>query len=309
MIHKIKLINKKIREKIFKHPTQVILETTNHCNLNCPYCMVGMQNDLVKKHGNTAHDLMSRKQGFMNEATFKCVLSNLKAFGIKKVYLHFQGEPFLNKLTPLFAARLKQNNFEVGVFTNGLAFTDKNIKEIATTNLDLIRFSIDGGSSEIYEQNRVGGNFNKVTSNLKKVALAHKDKSTRIEWQFLALKNNEHEIEIARKMADDIGVNFFVKGFRETDPSLVPDNPKYRSKYLQKPCTDIYHQIGIYWNGDVVPCCYDTDGKEIMGNLHDNSLKEIWNNKLYKNFRKKVDQFKKNPENDPDICKSCLRWK
>ncbi len=309
MLKKIQLIKKKIREKLFKKPTQVILETTNHCNLNCPYCMVGMQNELVKKNGNAAHDLMTRSQGIMSKDTFDNVLKNLKDFKIKKVFLHFQGEPFLNKNTPLFAKILKDSGFEVGVFTNGLAFNDKNIREIADANLDLIRFSIDGASKESYEKNRVGGNFNKVIENLKKVAEAHKNKKTRIEWQFLALRNNEHEIETAKAKAEELGVNFFVKGFRETTSEFIPLNPKLRSKYLQKPCTDIYHQIGIYWNGDVVPCCYDVDGKEIFGNLNEASLNEIWKSDKYKRFRKNVNNSPNQPALEPVLCKFCLRWK
>ena len=300
---------RKFRERVFKKPTQVILETTNRCNLNCPYCMVGMQNELVSKHGAASHDLMSRAQGVMSKQVFEVVLKNLTDFGIQKVYLHFQGEPFLNPLTSEFARILKQSGFEVGIFTNGMAFSDKNINDIASAEIDLIRFSVDGASAETYEKNRVGGKFDKVYENMKKLALAHSNKKTRIEWQFLALRNNEHEIDKAEKMAEDIGVNFFVKGFRETDPEMVPVNEKYRAKFLQKPCRDIYHQIGIYWNGDIVPCCYDVDGKEIMGNLLQSSLKQIWESEKYRDFRKRVDDGLKNPDNEPCICKTCLRWK
>lgn len=302
-------ISKKVRQKILKKPSQAIIETTNSCNLNCPFCLVGMQNELIEKHGNTAHDLMQREIGFMTEQTFEAVHRELRDFGIKKVYLHFQGEPILNKFTPLFANRLKQDNFEVGLFTNGQAFNDTNIAELAKVGVNLIRFSVDGASEETYQQNRVGGKFEKVFSNMKKVAAAHKDKKTRIEWQFLALRNNEHEIEKARKMAEEIGVNFFVKGFRVTDSQMVPKNGKYRSNFMKKPCTDIYLQVGIYWNGDVVPCCYDVDGKEIMGNVHENTLTDIWNSARYRTFRKKIDNFLKEPENDPGICSNCLRWK
>jgi len=302
-------ITKKIRERIFKKPTQVILETTNNCNLNCPYCLVGMQNELTKKHGSAAHNLMTRTFGFMTEETFNVIRGELKKFGITKVYLHFQGEPFLNKLTPRFAMELKKDGFEVGVFTNGQAFNDKNISEIAEAEADLIRFSVDGASEETYRQNRVGGRFEKVYENMKKTVLAHRGKKTRIEWQFLALKNNEHEVETAKKMAEEIGVHFFTKGFRESVPELAPQNPAYRSKYHPKPCKDIYHQIGIYWNGDVVPCCYDVDGREIMGNLLKQSLNEIWDGMKYRDFRKRADDYKKSPDNEPDICKNCLRWK
>lgn len=305
----LKQIKNKLRERIFKKPSQVILETTNSCNLNCPYCMVGMQNELVARHGNAAHNLMTRPIGFMTEETFKLVHNELKQFGIKKVYLHFQGEPLLNKLTPYFAQILKEDGFEVGIFTNGQAFNDRNIEELATARIDLIRFSVDGASEETYQQNRVGGKFEKVYKNMEKVALAHNGKKTRIEWQFLALRNNEHEIEKAREMAEKLGIHLFVKGYRVTDPDLIPVNDRFKSKFIAKPCTDIYHQVGIYWNGDVVSCCYDVDGKEIMGNLHNSSLIEIWNSEKYASFRQSIDGYAKSPENEPQICKNCLRWK
>ncbi len=309
MFNKITFLGRKIKERVLKKPTQVVIETTNYCNLNCPYCMVGLQNELVSKYGNTAHNLMSRQQGFMSEETFGIVLKNIKEFGIEKAYLHFQGEPFLNKLTPGFAKILKGEGFEVGIFTNGLAFNDENISEIAEAEIDLIRFSIDGASENTYSQNRVGGNFNKVIENMKKVAQAHRGKKTRIEWQFLALRNNEGEIETARGMAREIGVNFFVKGYRVTDESLAPLSDKYRAKWLAKPCKDIYHQLGIYWNGDVVPCCYDTDGREIMGNVTRESLAGIWKNAKYAVFRERVDNYLADPSDEPEICKNCLRWK
>jgi radical SAM protein with 4Fe4S-binding SPASM domain len=271
--------------------------------------MVGMQNELQKKHGSSAHNLMTRPMGKMSKEVFLRIREEIDSFGINKAYLHFQGEPFLNQLTPLFASQLKEDGLYVGVFTNGQAFTDNLIKEIAKKEINLIRFSVDGASEETYRENRVGGKFINVFENMKKVVDAHQGKKTRIEWQFLPLKNNEHEVEKARKMAHEIGIHFFTKGFRETDPDLAPQNQKYKSKFLQKPCKDIYKQIGFYWNGDVVPCCYDVDGKEIMGNIMESHLEEIWNNQKYIEFRKKVEKYNSYPETEPGICKTCLRWR
>jgi len=271
--------------------------------------MVGIQNELTDKYGTAAHSLMTRPFGFMSSETFNNIHKELKRFGIKKVYLHFQGEPFLNKLTPQFARILKKDNFEVGIFTNGQAFNEENIAELAAADIDLIRFSVDGASEETYQQNRVGGVFSKVYENMKKVARAHEGKKARIEWQFLPLRNNEHEVEIAAKMAEEIGVHFFTKGYRESVPELAPQNPDYRATYHKKPCKDIYHQIGIYWNGDVVPCCYDVDGSMIMGNLCEDNLLSIWNSEKYKVFRDSVNNFLKVSEDEPQICKNCLRWK
>lgn len=290
-------------------PANCIIELTNRCNLNCPFCLVGMQNDLLAKHGNVAHDLMSRPMGVMSPVTFAMVRQEIKAFGIKKALIHFQGEPFLNRHAPEFARQLNDDGLYVGVFTNGQAFTDKIIADIAAAEIDLIRFSVDGASEETYQQNRVGGKFSRVLENMGKVAQAHQGKKTRIEWQFLPLKNNEHEVDTARRMADNMGVHFFTKGFRETDGDLAPQNKKYRSSFKKKPCIDIYKQLGIYWNGDVVPCCYDVDGKEIMGNIHNDNLEAIWNSPKYVEFRQRVDMGREPPEKEPEICKNCLRWR
>jgi radical SAM protein with 4Fe4S-binding SPASM domain len=312
-----KIFAKKVINRVLKkrsdisqtRPTQAVIETTNRCNLNCPFCLVGMQNELQEKYGNSAHDLMQRPMGYMSKETFERIREQIKIFGIKKVYLHFQGEPFLNRATPDFAEQLKSDGTYVGVFTNGQAFSNKLIEEIAEKEIDLIRFSVDGASEESYQKNRVGGKFERVLKNMKKIVAAHQGKRTRIEWQFLPMKNNEHEVETAKRLAKEIGVNFFLKGFRETDSELVPVNEAYRSKFLKKPCSDIYKQLGFYWNGDVVPCCYDVEGKEIMGNIMDEDLNSIWESEKYASFRKRVDDFFQQSTDEPAICKTCLRWK
>jgi radical SAM protein with 4Fe4S-binding SPASM domain len=310
LLEKIKYkLKSKYQSTILRRPKRVILEMTNRCNLNCPYCMVGMQNDWMGKYGSTSHDLMTRTQGTMDEKIFTRAAETMKDFGITYVYMHFQGEPFLNSKMPNFSKILKDQGFGVGVFTNGLAFGEKNIKEIAEAEIDLIRFSVDGASQETYAKNRVGGNFDKLLVNMDKVVKAHEGKKTRIEWQFLPMKNNEAEVEKAKKIAEDLGVHFFLKGFRPTDPELLPDNEEYRATFLKKPCKDIYGQLGIYWNGDVVPCCYDTDGKEIMGNIMERDLIDIWEGEKYKSLRFNIDNTLNDPNNDPEICKSCLRWK
>lgn len=303
------MLRKFFRERLLKRPTQAIIEPTNRCNLNCPYCMVGRQEEAARLGVQTSHSLMKREQGLMDRRTFERVSGQLRSFGIRRAYLHFQGEPFLNPLTPEFAGMLKNGGFEVGIFTNGMAFNDQNIREIAKAEIDLIRFSVDGASQETYSLNRVGGDFSRVIESMYKVVSAHRGKKTVVEWQFLAMSNNEHEIESARRKAQELGVRFFVKGFRETDVRLKPADLRYQAKFLRKPCTDIYHQIGIYWNGDVVPCCYDTDADEVMGNLLSQTLKEIWRCDKYKDFRKRVDMALLRPNAEPQLCRTCLRWK
>ena len=300
---------RKIKKLIINKPDEAVLEPTNLCNLDCKYCMVGMQEELVEKHGMASHSLMSRQRGVMDKAVFEKAVTDFKRFGIKKVLVCFQGEPLLNPSIGDYLKKLKREGFEVNMFTNGILFDEKKIKEIIDSGCDSVRFSIDGISQESYGENRKNGEYEKAMNNLKKFHEMSVGKNILVEWQFVALKNNEHEIERAKKLAKEIGVSFVLKKYRITDIALRPVDPALWATYIEKPCTDIYKQICVYWNGDVVPCCYDNDGRQIMGNIMKDSLRSIWKAEKYTTFRKKVDQaLRGNPE-EPDICRSCLRWK
>ena len=122
------------------------------------------------------------------------------------------------------------------------------------------------------------------------------------------MRNNEHQIEKAREMAEAIDIPFFVKTFAESNPDLAPVTPEYQRKPLAKPCLDIYRNIFVFWDGSVVPCCFDLRGKELMGNLNENTLEEIWNGPRYVEFRRLLSGVSDNLEKEPELCKSCLKW-
>jgi radical SAM protein with 4Fe4S-binding SPASM domain len=41
------------------------------------------------------------------------------------------------------------------------------------------------------------------------------------------------------------------------------------------------HANVITWDGLVVPCCFDKDATHQLGNLKNQSFKEVWNNDNY----------------------------
>ncbi|MEX2720399.1 MAG: radical SAM/SPASM domain-containing protein [Candidatus Wukongarchaeota archaeon] len=52
-------------------------------------------------------------------------------------------------------------------------------------------------------------------------------------------------------------------------------------------CKSLFRTCVILWNGDVTLCCHDLKGKRVIGNIKNNSLKDIWNCDKYKKLRKK----------------------
>jgi len=289
-------------------PIRMCIELTNRCNLNCPFCLVGQQNSKEL----TAHDELDRDMGGMDVDLCQKIIIDAKKFGIKEINLTFQGEPLMYKRKWfLELVRLcKQNNLKSIFYTNGLLLDQEYSRSIIMAGMEEIRFSVDGITQEVYELNRVGGKFEKVYQNMKDIVKVSKEENSKIKliWQFIALKNNENQIDKAREMANEIGINFEVKTFAESVPESAPKNVKYRRKLKPLPCTDIYNQVMVYWNGDVVACCYDLEGDQIMGNLRENSIEKIWNGEKYKNFRRNLKNSVFSHKLQPGFCKGCLKY-
>ena len=299
-----KLLRRRSAGRAGQRPEMIIVEPTNRCNLNCPFCLVGLQNQL----GTAEHDKIPRGFGFMDFGLYEKIVQDAVDFGIHRMQLHFQGEALLHKQFPDMVGLAKQYGMSTQVFTNGLALTEEYIDRIIQSGLDSMRFSVDGVSKETYEQNRVGGDYEKVFNNMKMMAEHARGSRTRVEWQFIVMRNNEHELQRAQEIARGIGIPFIAKTFAESVPDLMPADPKYRRNLKPKPCTDICHSVAVFWNGDVVPCCYDLIGKETMGNIGEQTLTQIWNSERYVNFRSRVDNAANDPDGEPELCKTCLKW-
>jgi hypothetical protein len=52
-------------------------------------------------------------------------------------------------------------------------------------------------------------------------------------------------------------------------------------------CEQLYNYCAILWNGDVTRCCADIGGAKVIGNLHKQSLFEVWNGPVYKVLRRR----------------------
>ena len=287
-------------------PKMLSIEPTARCNLNCPFCLVGQQNSLE----STEHDLLPRGMGDMEWNLFEKFVKDAVDFGIEKLQLHFQGEPLLYKKFPEMVKVAKIAGLKTQAFTNGLPLTEDKADKIIKAGLDHLRFSVDGATQKTYELNRVGGEFDKVYRNMEMMVKRKKKWNSDIDlmWQFIALRNNEHEIETVRKMAQAIDIPIFVKTFAESVPELVPKNPELRRKLNIKPCTDIYRNTFVFYTGEVVVCCYDLKGEYVVGDLRRQTLEEVWTSEKYQYIRYRINNAERNPDAEPEICKNCLKW-
>ena len=63
----------------------------------------------------------------------------------------------------------------------------------------------------------------------------------------------------------------------KTKQSLVKKRPLH--------CPEVFGKLSIDWDGQVSACCTDYDRKMIVGNIHKNTLSEIFNNEKIRKYR------------------------
>jgi radical SAM protein with 4Fe4S-binding SPASM domain len=315
---KIKLGYRLGLSKAISMPKLITIDPTNHCNLKCPLCPTGA--------GDT-----SVAYGLLKLDKYKKVID---VFGkwAQSMNLFFWGEPLLNKSFTEMIRYASQSPHQIRSTTsvNLNAVTDKQIEGLLTSNLGTLHVFIDGVTQEVYEKYRVGGNLETVLNNLKKLIAAKKlyNSSTKVQWDFIVMKHNEHQIEEAKKMASDFGVpiQIYAVGIhlkKDTDVPLnelmdtygewLPDDPRYQTytedrksrKRTMKFCKSPWLETMINWNGDVFPCsCVHTEEKDRMGNIFEQDFAEIWNGEKYVAARKELlDQ----PNDLETICHTCKK--
>ncbi len=230
---------------------------------------------------------------------------------IKKVTLHFAGEPFLNPYLSEMIKILKDKKIEVRLSTNGtLPF--KNYEKAINAGLDLMMIALDGPFKIMHEKYRIGSNFDSILETIKKISRIP-NKRTKIVIQYLVMRHNEKYIPQMKELCKNLGVDelwlkttsFNIASDEEMEKKVLqaakeylPRNKKY-ARYvikgnklinIDKPkiCNWIWRTV-VLWNGDVGICCADLEGEVIVGNIFKNkSFVKIWRSKKYARIRKEI---------------------
>jgi radical SAM protein with 4Fe4S-binding SPASM domain len=288
-------------------PISISVEPTTSCNLRCPECPSGLRS-------------FTRPTGMLQQDMFKNAIDQLRDT-LTYLTFYFQGEPYLH---PQFLEMVKYASSQ-GVYTatstNAHYLKDDIARQTVESGLDRLIISIDGTSQDTYESYRVGGDLSKVIEGTKNIIAWKKKLKSRtphVIFQFLVVRPNEHQIPEVYALADKLGVDQVVLKTAqiyeyEKGSDLIPVQEKY-SRYrklndgsyaiknsLDDHCWKMWHSCVITWDGKVVPCCFDKDAHFVLGNLSEQSFKEIWFGGQYNTFRASLLKSR----SEIEICKNC----
>jgi radical SAM protein with 4Fe4S-binding SPASM domain len=288
-------------------PISIAIEPTTSCNLRCPECPSGLRS-------------FTRPTGMLQADLFKKTIDEL-ANTLAYLTFYFQGEPYLHPKFLDLVQYASSRKIYTATSTNAHYLSEQMARRTIESGLDRIIISIDGTSQETYEAYRVGGNLDKVLEGARTIVRLKKElKSVTplVVFQFLVVKPNEHQIDAVHKLAKEIGVDHVALKTAQiydykNGSELMPIIDKY-SRYqkekdgtysikneLLSHCWKMWQSCVITWDGKVVPCCFDKDAHYVMGDLAQQSFKEIWTSKNYNSFRETILRSR----DEIEMCRNC----
>ena len=257
------------------------IEPTNHYPYTCIMCPRGLGR-------------MRRAVGFMEVDAFGDVIKQFPA-NQKLVRLHHFGEAVLHPEIDTMIEMVADVGLISVLSVNPATLSPALIRKLIQSGIHIICFSLDALSDAGLRDIRgIRRAFDACWSMIEEFIDVSRDSGRFVLKiiQMVRLKQNEMHrkafAEIKNKYAESDVYLYLTENYGFGDINLVEKTTPGGSAYISsglRPCNSPFTEVSILWNGDVVLCCYDYDGFNIIGNIHDKPLSEIWGDSKIKEIR------------------------
>ena len=261
------------------------VETTAQCGLRCGFCP---RTQVV----NGVHKVNRKMSAHMSLEKFESLLDKMP--WVKSLEPFHFGEPFLTPDFHLFIRACKRRGIYTVVASNLVNAPIDAYHKAFAEGLDFLVMDIDSIEKEAYEAIRIKGKWERlreVTISILSAdvrpycvvqSIGFDGEAPYTEREFLNFSEGNRPDEYRLK---------FLDSFRGT---TAPPKP------LKGICREPFYGFTVQVNGDVVVCDRDFAGENVMGNIFEQSVEEIWNGPKYQAFRAAMLS-----DDKPSMCKNC----
>lgn len=293
-------------------PRVIQLQTINACQAACTMCPYPLFKD-IHPRGRMADDL------------FEKVLDEIAERPEAAAFVPMlQNEPLLDKRLFERIAAVKSRSggrIEVELVTNGALLDEEAVAQIRATGVDYLDISLDALSRETYGRIRIGLDYDQVIAGVERVLAAGLPNTT-IVLRMVRQRENAAEVAAFTRHWRARGAVVFTHTVNNRVGSVpgyderirIPDS---ELPVLQKAARRVFRgwlgccpvpfaSANILHNGDLLMCVQDWARKEVIGNVRDHTIAELWNGPRMREIRALVRE--RRYEEVPS-CHDCSLWR
>ena len=258
----------------------VQLDLFPYCNAKCKFCSY---------HG------LKRKKHPMSSEVLERTLASVRSWLLNpdgdiqrriEIMPFYYGEPFLN---PRWFESFKQIEealpmCSMSVSTNGSLFDQEKLEKLASLKtLEFVNFSVYSGVKEEYED-LMGLSYGMTMDNISAAI------------NYLRLHRPDVRLCVGGTADPEYVSNQSIDNMIEKfgivySPHRISYNrqhmggQKIRTVSNTEPCYTMFATLTVFSNGDVGVCCFDAEGELVIGNIMNDSLRDINQSHLMQCYR------------------------
>lgn len=275
-----------MRTKALNFPKSLLIETINKCQGECKFCPY----DIIRK--DEALTLLTKEK-------FKELIDEISIYNIERITLFNNNEPLLDDRIYEFIhyTKSKLPNTEITLSTNGRILTLDKIIKLYESGLTTLYVSIPVIEKEEYKH-VMGVYPDKLLELLKSINEFRLLKMIRIAIpKTKYFKIEDFKMELGKYLLCAWNIEY-KESWNIKDKILsIIDCIEYEG-----PCDRPLDQMVISSNGNVIICCRDWKYQNVIGNVYDNALYEIWHSKMMQDIQRLI--IEKDYDNI-ECCKDC----
>ena len=285
--------------------TEINIEFVSYCNLRCKLCSL----DHTKTKIRISPAILKH--------FFENLLSDKRFRSVKTIHLYNAGEVLLHpKLKEMLdiIKHYKQQAAEQGIhfplialLTNATILDDENSKILIESSvLDHIRFSMDGGNKEKFEEMRERAKWDSFVKNVSHFCALNKLSQKPIQTGIITLVEYKNKLD-TEWMSEEFKfllhtVDGYELRYAHNWGGDVEIEELKNKKGYKVGCSLLMHQLGLLPNGDITVCCADLNSKGVIGNITRETLFEIY---MKPQRIEMLNNFIKGQKKKIDLCKNC----
>ena len=216
----------------------------------------------------TGNFSQKRDKGFMDDAVFYKVLDEIRPHRTPLRFIRW-GEPLTHPRILDYLRACRAAGVLTHINTNGSKMSEEMMDALLDIPLDSLKFSFQGVDRKSYAEMRNIDYFDELAATIRRL---HEKRGNPVRLR-------PHEFEELKRL-------------KELE-SVIKVHPE---------CPEVFDKLSINWDGKITACCMDSDDLMILGNVHTQTLTEIWGSETLNRYRALLADMR---HDELPLCKSC----
>lgn len=289
-----------------EQPYVLLVDPSSICNLRCKWCPSGYDDKIAAT---------GRAQQIMDFSMFERIVEQAGDYEtpFRVLRLYKEGEPLINPSFPRMVELAKKSGHfkRVDTTTNGLLLSERLNREIVDAGLDQINISVNGVNEEqIYNNTGRHVDFKQYVNNIIDFCKNSGNCTVYVKSikDILSEKEQQEFFDIFGEYADRV----YLERLSPAWPAFDVNQSGYRFENVgnyeqpvenRKVCPYLFYIMVINSDGSVSTCVGDWKHLQVVGNIQNERIYNIWNGELQKKYQL---QHLNGEKNTFEMCRNCL---